>query len=103
MTDISKAASLMGQKSAKARVQKWGRKEFVQHMREWGKLGGGSKARREATARVATIPNELATCVADYAERLLEQTHMSKPELLGSGPIPSGQSSEHYFVDESDL
>ena len=62
---------------------------------EWGKLGGGSKARREATAHVATIPNELATCVADYAERLLEQTHMSKSELLGSGPIPSGQSSEN--------
>jgi hypothetical protein len=44
-------------------------------------VGGGpgrqhwstSKERKEATAKVATIPPELANCVADYAERLLEQ------------------------------
>jgi hypothetical protein len=52
------------------------------------------------SALVATIPPELANCVADYAERLLEQTHMSKTELLGSGPIPSGQSSENESVDK---
>jgi hypothetical protein len=33
----------------------------------------GSKARAELTAQVATIPPELANCVADYAERLIEQ------------------------------
>ena len=43
MTNISKAASLMGRKSAKARTAKWGRKEFVRRMREWGKLGGRPK------------------------------------------------------------
>jgi hypothetical protein len=33
----------------------------------------GSKERLECTAKAATIPPELANCVADYAERLLEQ------------------------------
>jgi site-specific DNA-cytosine methylase len=32
----------------------------------------GSKKRKEFTALAATIPPELANCVADYAERLLE-------------------------------
>lgn len=40
MTDLSKAASEMGKKSAKARAAKWGKKEFARRMREWGKLGG---------------------------------------------------------------
>jgi len=40
MTELSKAASLMGRKSAKARSAKWGKKEFARRMREWGKLGG---------------------------------------------------------------
>jgi C-5 cytosine-specific DNA methylase len=31
-----------------------------------------SKARQDATAHIATIPPELANCVADYAERLIE-------------------------------
>ena len=43
MTDVSKAASLMGKKSAKARAAKWGKKEFVRRMREWGELGGRPK------------------------------------------------------------
>ena len=43
MTDVSKAASLMGRKSAKAREKEWGRKEFVRKMQEWGKLGGRPK------------------------------------------------------------
>lgn len=33
----------------------------------------GSKERKSQTAAVATIPAELANCVADYAERLIEQ------------------------------
>ncbi len=40
MTDVSKAASVMGRKSAEVRQTKWGRKEFVRKMQEWGKLGG---------------------------------------------------------------
>ena len=40
MTDINKAASLMGRKSAEVRKKKWGKKEFTRKMREWGKLGG---------------------------------------------------------------
>jgi hypothetical protein len=34
------AASLLGRQSAKARIKKWGKKEFLRRMREWGKLGG---------------------------------------------------------------
>jgi len=45
MKEVSKAASMMGRKSAKARAAKWGKKEFVRRMREWGKLGGRPKAK----------------------------------------------------------
>jgi hypothetical protein len=45
VTDLSKAASLMGRKSAEARKKKWGQKEFVRKMRKWGKLGGRPKGR----------------------------------------------------------
>jgi hypothetical protein len=38
--DIKKAAGMMGRRSAQARIKKWGKKEFVRRMREWGKLGG---------------------------------------------------------------
>jgi hypothetical protein len=43
MTDVSKAASVMGRKSVKARIKKWGKKGFVRRMQEWGKLGGRPK------------------------------------------------------------
>jgi hypothetical protein len=41
--DASSAASLMGRRSAEARMKKWGKREFVAKMREWGKLGGRPK------------------------------------------------------------
>jgi hypothetical protein len=37
---ISNAASMLGKKSAQARIKRWGHKEFQRRMREWGKLGG---------------------------------------------------------------
>lgn len=37
-----------------------------------------SKERKEATAKAATIPPELANCVADYAERILEQKNEAR-------------------------
>jgi hypothetical protein len=40
MTNLDQAASLMGRRSAKVRIQKWGKQEFTRKMREWGKLGG---------------------------------------------------------------
>ena len=43
MTEVSKAASLMGRKSVKVRQEKWGKQEFVRKMQEWGKLGGRPK------------------------------------------------------------
>jgi hypothetical protein len=43
MTDVSKAASLMGRRSAQARRKKWGEEEFERKMQEWGKLGGRPK------------------------------------------------------------
>jgi hypothetical protein len=43
MLDSSKAARLLGRKSAEARKKKWGKKEFVRRMQEWGKLGGRPK------------------------------------------------------------
>ena len=50
-TDARSAASIMGQRSAEARMKKWGKREFKRRMREWGKLGGrpkGSKTQRKA-------------------------------------------------------
>ena len=41
--DASSAASLMGRRSAEARIKKWGKREFTRKMREWGKLGGRPK------------------------------------------------------------
>ena len=41
--DESKAASILGKKSAETRQKKWGKREFVKRMREWGKLGGRPK------------------------------------------------------------
>jgi hypothetical protein len=43
MASISNAASLMGRRSAEARMKRWGKREFVAKMREWGKLGGRPK------------------------------------------------------------
>ena len=40
---LNKAASMLGKRSAEARRKKWGKKEFVKRMREWGKLGGRPK------------------------------------------------------------
>jgi len=51
MKNVSKAASLMGRKSAQARRKKWGRKEFVRKMREWGKLGGRPKGSGKKTKK----------------------------------------------------
>ena len=51
MTEVSKAASLMGRKSAEARAKKWGKKEFVRRMQEWGKLGGRPKGSVKKAAK----------------------------------------------------
>jgi hypothetical protein len=45
----SKAASILGKKSAEVRQKKWGKREFVKRMREWGKLGG--RPRKDDAAR----------------------------------------------------
>jgi hypothetical protein len=51
MSDVNKAASLMGRKSAEARKKKWGKKGFVRRMREWGKLGGRPKGIKKKQER----------------------------------------------------
>ena len=40
MSDISRAGRALGHRSVEARILKWGKREFVRKMREWGKLGG---------------------------------------------------------------
>jgi hypothetical protein len=39
----SKAASVLGRRSAEVRAETWGRQEFLKRMRAWGKLGGRPK------------------------------------------------------------
>jgi site-specific DNA-cytosine methylase len=39
--------------------------------RGWECVGVDLEARKKSTAMFATIPPELANCVADYAERIL--------------------------------
>ena len=52
MEPVNRAASLMGRRSAEARIRQWGKREFVKRMREWGKLGGRPKGsgKKKATA-----------------------------------------------------
>ena len=40
MSKASVAAKELAKRSIRARREKWGEKEFVRRMREWGKLGG---------------------------------------------------------------
>ena len=42
-TAASEAASLMGWRSVKARIEKWGEAEFQRQMQQWGKMGGRPK------------------------------------------------------------
>jgi hypothetical protein len=48
MVCVSEAASLMGRRSANARVKKWGKQEFVRRMQEWGKLGGRPRKKAQS-------------------------------------------------------
>jgi len=50
---LNKAASMLGKQSAEARRKKWGKKEFVKRMREWGKLGGRPK-KKSPTVKTKT-------------------------------------------------
>lgn len=47
MTQMIRAASVMGRRSAAVRIQKWGKREFLRRMRRWGKLGGRPKGSRK--------------------------------------------------------
>ena len=40
---ISEVMGLLGQRSAEVRQKKWGKREFLKRMREYGKLGGRPK------------------------------------------------------------
>jgi hypothetical protein len=57
MEPLNKAASLMGRRSAEARIKQWGKREFVKRMQEWGKLGGrpkGSTKKRKKRKKAAS-------------------------------------------------
>jgi hypothetical protein len=41
--DASEAATALGKRSAEVRQKKWGKREFIKRMREYGKLGGRPK------------------------------------------------------------
>jgi hypothetical protein len=41
--DVNEAASALGKRSAEVRKAKWGKKEFLKRMREYGALGGRPK------------------------------------------------------------
>ena len=51
---------------------KAGKNRLITEKAAWKETSSGSKERKECTAQLATIPPELANCVCDYAERLLE-------------------------------
>ena len=57
------------------------------------KYSSGSKERAAETAKLATIPPELANCVADYAERLLETKTLAPGEESGARVWGDGGSS----------
>jgi hypothetical protein len=43
MNTSNQAASILGRRSAEARLNKWGRREFIRRMRMYGKMGGRPK------------------------------------------------------------
>ena len=53
MDNLNQAASLMGRRSAEARIKKWGKREFTKRMQEWGKLGGRPKASGQETEKLS--------------------------------------------------
>ena len=59
-------------KGTKFGLDKDGSREGRKKHDPYYNTGSSSKARREYKAKIAEIPPELANCVADYAERLLE-------------------------------
>jgi hypothetical protein len=44
---LSEAGRLLGRRSAETRRKKWGKKEFIRRMREWGRRGGRPKKSRK--------------------------------------------------------
>jgi len=72
---IKKGANLRGKLYHDLKRGKITREQFEAKRREvfneWG--SHGSEKRKHKTASIATIPPELANCVAEYAERLWEQ------------------------------
>lgn len=46
---IAEVMGLLGRRSAEVRQKKWGKREFVKRMREWGKLGGRPKMSESKT------------------------------------------------------
>lgn len=50
---ISNAARLLGKRSAQARIEKWGRKEFIRKMREWGARGGRPRKKGASDERIS--------------------------------------------------
>jgi len=71
---------VMGESKLVNELKRNGDREAIKaYRRKFDLTWNSSKSpeRREATARAATIPPELANCVADYAERLLEQCGLS--------------------------
>jgi hypothetical protein len=56
MKNASDAARELARRSVEARIKRWGKREFVAKMREWGKLGGrprgsGKKQRSKRGAK----------------------------------------------------
>jgi len=51
MEPLSQAASVMGRRSVDARIKKWGKREFIKRMREWGSLGGRPKGTGKKTPK----------------------------------------------------
>ena len=45
--DVNEAASALGKRSAEVREKKWGKREFLKRMREYGKLGGRPKTAKK--------------------------------------------------------
>ena len=61
-------------------VKSLSRAEITAYRKQFDMMWSSSKSKERAanTAKVATIPPELANCVADYAERILEQRHLAE-------------------------
>src|SRR5271170_361839 len=87
MTTVKNAASLMGRRSAQVRIKRWGKREFVAKMREWGKLGGrpiGSGKKQRSKRGVKSVSTNAAATKWARTRRAVGAASAARAAFIGT-------------------